>query len=511
MPKVLVADDSIAVRKVAERLLTEAGLGVSLAANGEEALAFLSKECPDLIVSDVIMPDKSGYEVCAFVRAQSALAATPVLLISGIVNDEVAKQAESCRADGVLKKPFQGTSLKDRVLELLAKRQAHASPAQPVKSAEPVQPTQEAAQGIRISEEQLATYRQVSTQLKQAEDDLKRERDQTAMLSHKLTQLESQLGRIKELESLVAAGQEQASHANRASEELHEAKQRMQELEESAQEQASHANRASEELHEAKQRMQELKESAQEQALVAHKSQEELQLLRRQIQELEAERVAKQELAIQAKQTANDLMLAAGRVSELEVQLRAEQEQCGLVKQRVSQLQELADRVPELETALQQERHALAEQAEHLAEVQKMADRAREFEAALNAERQAAMQLVQQMNGLEEEVARGQEIARDYALEQKRSEELVQDLAREKQRMEEMAKRMAEIEGIAAKVKELEELLQMERDRNAVLTRHVSETEQSAQQATKRFEDMAKKLGEIAGLASQLGSGARRS
>ena len=106
MPKILVADDSIAVRKVAERLLTEAGLRVALAANGEEALAYLSKERPDVIVSDVIMPDKSGYEVCAFVRGNASLANTPVLLISGIVNDEVTKQAESCHADGVLKKPF---------------------------------------------------------------------------------------------------------------------------------------------------------------------------------------------------------------------------------------------------------------------------------------------------------------------------------------------------------------------------------------------------------------------
>src|SRR5215471_20904636 len=140
MPKILVADDSIAVRKVAERLLTEAGLGVTLAANGEEALAFLAKECPDLIVSDVIMPDKSGYEVCAFVRGQTALAQTPVLLISGIVNDEVTKQAESCHADGVLKKPFQGTSLKDRVLELLVKKQQPPAPAPapaPVKAAPP--------------------------------------------------------------------------------------------------------------------------------------------------------------------------------------------------------------------------------------------------------------------------------------------------------------------------------------------------------------------------------------
>ena len=87
MQKILIADDSIAVRKVAERLLAEAGLGVVLAANGEEALAYLKKDCPDAVVSDVIMPDKSGYEVCAFVRATAALAATPVLLISGIVND----------------------------------------------------------------------------------------------------------------------------------------------------------------------------------------------------------------------------------------------------------------------------------------------------------------------------------------------------------------------------------------------------------------------------------------
>ena len=147
MPKILVADDSIAVRKVAERLLTEAGLGVTLAANGEEALAFLAKEVPDLIVSDVIMPDKSGYEVCAFVRGQAALAKTPVLLISGIVNDEVTKQAESCRADGVLKKPFQGTSLKDRVIELLSKKEqtpAAAAPKAAAQSAAPHLPVESA-------------------------------------------------------------------------------------------------------------------------------------------------------------------------------------------------------------------------------------------------------------------------------------------------------------------------------------------------------------------------------
>jgi hypothetical protein len=57
----------------------------------------------------------------------------------------------------------------------------------------------------------------------------------------------------------------------------------------------------------------------------------------------------------------------------------------------------------------------------------------------------------------------------------------------------------------------MEALLAAERDRNELLARRISEAEQAAANATKRFEDMARKLGEIAGLASQLGSGNTRS
>jgi CheY-like chemotaxis protein len=209
MTKVLIADDSIAVRKVAERLLTEAGLGVVLAANGEEALAYLAKETPDLVVSDVIMPDKSGYEVCAFVRAQRALANTPVLLISGIVNDEVTKQAESCHADGVLKKPFQGTSLKDRVLELLAKRQNAASPA--MKSIEKVTESIEPTQSSHVRDEQGEIYRHAMAQLQPLEEELQVEPDRLTRSAQRVSQPEGQLGRIEELESMLAREQEQTA------------------------------------------------------------------------------------------------------------------------------------------------------------------------------------------------------------------------------------------------------------------------------------------------------------
>ena len=129
MPIILVVDDSLSVRKVAERMLKEAGLEVALAANGEDALAWMSTNRPDLVIADVIMPDKSGFEVCAFVRAQAGMANTPVLLISGFVDDEVTRQAEACRADGVIKKPFQGASLRERVTDLLSARKEQEAPA----------------------------------------------------------------------------------------------------------------------------------------------------------------------------------------------------------------------------------------------------------------------------------------------------------------------------------------------------------------------------------------------
>ncbi|TLY30775.1 MAG: response regulator [Nitrospirae bacterium] len=124
MPTILVVDDSLSVRKVAERMLIEAGLEVAAVSSGEEALDWLSTKRPDLVIADVIMPDKSGFDVCTFVRSNAALADTPVILVSGFVDDELMRQAEACRADGIIKKPFQAAALRERVLHLLSARKA---------------------------------------------------------------------------------------------------------------------------------------------------------------------------------------------------------------------------------------------------------------------------------------------------------------------------------------------------------------------------------------------------
>src|SRR3989442_1636238 len=124
MPTILVVDDSLSVRKVAERMLIEAGLEVAAVSNGEEALEWMSTKRPDLVIADVIMPDKSGFDVCTFVRSPGARGTRPVIWVSGFVDEELTRQAEAGRADGIIKKPFQGAALRERVLHLLSARKA---------------------------------------------------------------------------------------------------------------------------------------------------------------------------------------------------------------------------------------------------------------------------------------------------------------------------------------------------------------------------------------------------
>lgn len=458
MPKILVADDSIAVRKVAERLLTEAGLGVTLAANGEEALAYLSKERPDVIVSDVIMPDKSGYEVCAFVRGHASLATTPVLLISGIVNDEVTKQAESCHADGVLKKPFQGTSLKDRVLELLAKRQEPAvvpSPAVP-----PPQPaiSGEVWNGPRITDEQLATYKQAVAHASELDAKLQSERGTTDELKKRVGELEVLAAQVKELEGQLAAERHRVEQVSN--------------------------------------------QSSRAQAIEAELAQE-----RQQILSLKAQIANHEEL----------LSDAQAKTSALESALKSEQDSVQGFRQQVADLQQAVSVVPQLESTLMTERAATAKLVEQLTVLEAAAARTKDLEARLASEEHSAADFERQVKqadaALTAERARIGEVSGRLA-EAEREVERLRDLDNQLAEAIRVGNakenRIHELEKMVAAAQELEKLLATERDRNAVLTRRVSESEQSAEQSMKRFEDMARKLGEIAGLASQLGSGKGR-
>src|SRR2546428_2019956 len=121
MQKVLVVDDSLSVRKVVEKALEGRGLQVLSAASGAEAILMIDRDRPDVVICDVILPDKDGYQVCQYVRAHPAIGATPVLLISGIDNGTVQARAAEVRSDAVMFKPFGVDDLVRKIDTLLAK------------------------------------------------------------------------------------------------------------------------------------------------------------------------------------------------------------------------------------------------------------------------------------------------------------------------------------------------------------------------------------------------------
>ena len=119
MPRVLIVDDSLTVRKVVERILESRQMQVLQASLGTEAIERIQRDEPDLVVCDVLLPDKEGYEVCQFVKSHPRLDRIPVLLISGIVNPAVVDRAARVGSAGVMQKPFSAEELAGKVSDLL--------------------------------------------------------------------------------------------------------------------------------------------------------------------------------------------------------------------------------------------------------------------------------------------------------------------------------------------------------------------------------------------------------
>lgn len=119
--RILVVEDDPIGREAIADFLTAHGYAVQVATNGVEALDLWRRERPDLIVADVLLPRKSGFEVCFEVKRTEAGQSTPVLLMSAVCTDADAElyAATGVRAQGYLTKPFKMRQLLARVRELL--------------------------------------------------------------------------------------------------------------------------------------------------------------------------------------------------------------------------------------------------------------------------------------------------------------------------------------------------------------------------------------------------------
>src|ERR1700682_1922043 len=86
--------------------LKDQGIEVTAVGNGEAAVRKISEIHPDLVLADVFMPVRNGYEVCEYVKDDPALKHIPVILLVGAFDPLDEQEAQRVRADGVLKKPF---------------------------------------------------------------------------------------------------------------------------------------------------------------------------------------------------------------------------------------------------------------------------------------------------------------------------------------------------------------------------------------------------------------------
>jgi DNA-binding response OmpR family regulator len=119
VPTVYFIDDSATMREVIKVAFRKENIHVITCPDAGSALAQFADAVPDVVITDVIMPDKDGYEVCEFIKRHEQFARIPVILMSGVVNRTVAEKATAVKADELIRKPFQPQELITRVKNLL--------------------------------------------------------------------------------------------------------------------------------------------------------------------------------------------------------------------------------------------------------------------------------------------------------------------------------------------------------------------------------------------------------
>lgn len=140
MPTILVADDNSNIQKMVSLVFKEKGIRVVAVGNGEAACRKVPEVHPDVVLADVFMPVRNGYEVCEFVKQDPQFAETPVILLVGAFDPLDEKEAQRVGANGVLKKPFVPPEPLVALVNSLLKIESPIEQAPQAVEAEPVSP-----------------------------------------------------------------------------------------------------------------------------------------------------------------------------------------------------------------------------------------------------------------------------------------------------------------------------------------------------------------------------------
>ena len=118
--KILVVDDEPNIVLSLEFLMKQAGFQVRTASDGEAALAAVAAEAPDLVLLDVMMPRKNGYEVCQAIRANPDCKGVRIIMLTAKGREVEREKGLALGADDYITKPFSTQEVVERVRELLA-------------------------------------------------------------------------------------------------------------------------------------------------------------------------------------------------------------------------------------------------------------------------------------------------------------------------------------------------------------------------------------------------------
>ena len=118
--KILIADDEQNIVISLEFLMKREGFTVCIAADGQEAIDKVRSETPDLVLLDIMMPRKNGYEVCQEIRSDPQLQGTRILMLTAKGREMEVTKGLAMGADAYMTKPFSTRDLVAKIRELLA-------------------------------------------------------------------------------------------------------------------------------------------------------------------------------------------------------------------------------------------------------------------------------------------------------------------------------------------------------------------------------------------------------
>jgi two-component system cell cycle response regulator len=197
-PSILIVEDSSCQAEQLRLMLEKHGFTVRIAFNGKQALESIRNEPPSLVISDILMPEMDGYQLCAAIRADGTMRELPVVLLTALSSPRDILHALECDADNFITKPYNEQYLVSRmesIMDGIRRRGSHdaASGAEIVYQGERFCV---AGEQQRVFDLLFSTYEAMVLKNRELQD-TQRE------LSEKVVELEEALERVRQLEGII--------------------------------------------------------------------------------------------------------------------------------------------------------------------------------------------------------------------------------------------------------------------------------------------------------------------